>query len=84
MANYHEGKTRNQPGLSAKSAWLPPVKNLRDWRKDMAPEDIGVFEGIAGPLLREIGYSTGGQPATARVRERVNDCLGWWQSEGKL
>lgn len=83
MPNYHEGKTMNQPGLSAKSAWLPPVKNLRDWRKDMAPEDIGVFEGIAGPLLRETGYSTGGQPTTARIRERVNDCLDWWQSEGK-
>lgn len=83
MANYHAGKTRDKPGLSAKSAWLPPVKNLRDWRKDMTPEDIGVFEGIAGPLLRANGYPISGQPPTARVNSRVDHCLNWWKSEGK-
>ncbi len=83
MANYHAGKTRNRPGLSAKSAWLPPVRNLRDWQKDMSPEDIGVFEGIAGPLLRENGYLCGKGEQSETVSDRVSQCLDWWDSEGK-
>ncbi len=83
MANYHAGKTRNQPGLSAKKAWLPPVKNLRDWREAMTPEDIGVFEGIAGALLKTNGYQCMDYPATRAVTERVSYCLDWWQAKGR-
>ena len=83
MANYHAGKTRDTPGRSAKSAWLPPVKNLRSWRKDMSVEDIGVFEGIAGNLLRENGYTCLGDTAGKNVTARVERCLSWWSSEGK-
>lgn len=83
MVRYHEGKTRDKPGLSAKSAWLPPVKNLRDWRKDMSSEDIGVFEGVAGTLLRELGYRCSDKPPGAAVRSRVSRCIAWWESEGR-
>ena len=83
MANYHAGKTRHEPGLSAKSAWLPPVKNLRDWRKDMSPEDIGVFEGIAGSLLRHNDYTCMDYSVSDAVRARVSRCLVWWDSEGR-
>ena len=83
MANYHAGKTRHKPGLSAKSAWLPPVKNLRNWRSDMSPEDIDVFEGISGVLLRENGYDCTDRPPTAEVRSRVSRSLAWWDSAGK-
>ena len=83
MANYHTGKTRTEPGLSAKSAWLPPTRNLRDWRNDMPGEDVEVFEGIAGGLLKQNGYACLANPASAKVASRVNDCLEWWSSEGK-
>lgn len=83
MANYHTGKTRHSPGLSAKKAWLPPVKNLRDWRKDMSAEDTGVFEGIAGKLLRENGYECLQKPPDEAVASRIRRCLSWWESEGK-
>ena len=83
MANYHAGKTLHNRRLSAKSAWLPPVKNLRDWRNDMMPEDIGVFEGIAGSLLRENAYTCMNKPASAVVNSRVSRCLAWWESKGK-
>jgi len=83
MANYHAGKTKHAPGLSAKSAWLPPVKNLRDWSNDMPPEDIGVFEGIAGGLLRKNGYSCRETPPSDAVAARVQRCLAWWESEEK-
>lgn len=83
MANYHVGKTRHTPGLSAKSAWLPPVKNLRDWRKDMPLEDIDVFEAIAGDFLRENGYSCLGNAPGDAAASRMRRCLSWWESEGK-
>ncbi len=83
MANYHAGKTRHQPGLSAKSAWLPPVKNLRDWRQDMSPEDVGVFAGIAGDLLRENGYDCALSTPVQPVSDRVRRCLGWWETNRK-
>ena len=83
MANYHAGKTRHQPGLSAKSAWLPPVKNLRDWRTSMSAEDAAVFEGIAGGLLKENGYGFSDSRPSEAVINRVRFCLDWWDSEGK-
>jgi len=83
MVNYHAGKTRDAPGLSAKSAWLPPVKNLRDWRKDMPVEDIGVFESIAGGLLRRNGYTCLGNKQTDMVLSRVRRCEEWWEAAGK-
>jgi len=83
MVYYHAGKTRDKPGLSAKSAWLPPVQNLRDWRRDMSPEDIGVFEGIAGKLLGELGYRCSDKPPDAAVKSRVSRCLAWWAAEGR-
>jgi len=83
MVNYHVGKTRHAPGLSAKSAWLPPVNNLRDWRNDMSVEDIEVFENIAGDLLRRNGYGCSGNVPGDAVAARVNRCLEWWKAGEK-
>lgn len=83
MVNYHAGRTRNEPGLSAKSAWLPPVQGLRDWRREMSEEDIGVFEGIAGDLLRENGYECLERSPTKTVSRRIHKCLQWWESEDR-
>jgi hypothetical protein len=38
----------------------PPTPGLRDWRTEMAPQDVAAFEGVAGDLLRELGYETHG------------------------
>jgi hypothetical protein len=35
---------------------LPPTKGLRDWRRDMRPQDLATFEAVAGDLLSELGY----------------------------
>ena len=83
MSNYYIGKTKHTPGLSAKSAWLPPTRNLRDWRKDMPVEDVNVFEGIAGDLLRDKGYTCLDNPSSDAVVSRVHRCLTWWSSESK-
>ena len=47
----------------------PPTPGLRDWRTQMAPEDVVAFEHVAGDLLRELGYETREQPnAEGRLR----------------
>jgi hypothetical protein len=57
MLRFHEGKTRSDPGLSAKRARRPVTKGLRDWRSQMPAQDVERFEAAAGELLGELGYS---------------------------
>ncbi|MDQ2910302.1 MAG: sulfotransferase [Actinomycetota bacterium] len=56
MLRFHEGRTRSEPSLAAKQAWLPITPNLRNWREQMPPEDVERFEAAAGDLLDELGY----------------------------
>ena len=64
MAASHHGKTKNNPKLAAKSAWLPATPGLRDWKSQMDERDAELFEALAGPLLTELGYNTsGGSPS---------------------
>jgi sulfotransferase family protein len=56
MLRFHEGKTKTEPGLSAKDAWLPVIPGLRNWKSQMPREDIERFEASAGELLDELGY----------------------------
>jgi hypothetical protein len=67
MLEYHAGRARPAAGRSAKKAWLPPTGGLRDWRRQMPPEDVLRFEAVAGELLAELGYerSFAGIPADA-------------------
>jgi sulfotransferase family protein len=56
MLAFHEGRTREAPGLDAKSAWRPITPGLRSWREEMPQEDVERFEAMAGDLLDELGY----------------------------
>jgi hypothetical protein len=56
MLRFHEGRTRTDPGLDAKQAWLPITPGLRDWNTQMSAENIERFEAGAGDLLDELGY----------------------------
>jgi hypothetical protein len=38
----------------------PLTPQLRDWRSEMAPADVADFEGVAGDLLRDLGYEVSG------------------------
>jgi hypothetical protein len=76
MLRFHEGRTRAEPGLDAKQAWLPITPGLRDWQAGMAPADVELFEAAAGGLLDELGYprafprpSPDAMREAARVRE---------------
>jgi Sulfotransferase family len=56
MLRFHEGRERDDPGLSAKKAWRPVTAGLRDWRTEMEEEDLERFEAAAGELLDQLGY----------------------------
>jgi hypothetical protein len=69
MLRFHEGRTRGKPGLDAKKAWRPITPGLRDWRTQMAADDVECFEAAAGPLLDELRYPRGTPvPAGATLR----------------
>jgi hypothetical protein len=69
MLRFHEGRERRESGLSAKSAWLPPTRGLRDWRTEMAPENVERFEATAGDLLDDLGYPRAVPEPSADTRE---------------
>ena len=56
MLRFHEGRTKQDPGLDAKHAWRPVTPRLRSWRADMSREDLERVEAAAGELLDELGY----------------------------
>lgn len=72
MLRYFERSEK----IAAPAAWsrrhvlLPPTKGLRDWRTQMPPRDVGIFESLAGDLLEELGYERAAQGSSARVRLR--------------
>jgi Sulfotransferase family len=45
----------------------PPTAGVRNWRADMAPDDVAAFEAIAGDLLRELGYDVTASRTTPRA-----------------
>jgi hypothetical protein len=71
MLEFHRGRTRPGPGRSAKEAWLPITPGLRDWRTQMAPDDVERFEAAAGDLLDELGYPRAYPSPPPAARERA-------------
>jgi hypothetical protein len=71
MLRFHEGRMRTDPGLDAKKAWRPITPGLRDWRTQMAPEDVERFEAAAGDLLAELGYPRAYPSPAPAARERA-------------
>jgi hypothetical protein len=71
MLRFHEGRTRHEPGLDSKDAWLPVTAGLRDWRTQMAPVDLERFEAAAGEVLDELGYPCASQEPSAEACERA-------------
>jgi hypothetical protein len=70
MLRFYEGRTRTEPGLDAKNAWLPITTGLRDWRTEMSSEDLERSETAVGDLLAELGYARGvSQPRVEAVEQ---------------
>ena len=81
MVNYHVGKTRTEPGLSPKSAWLPATRGLRDWRTQMQREDVEVFEELAADALEAFGYERVSEDPTPKAKSRARKLKRWWQRQ---
>ena len=82
MLRFHVGRTKSDPGLSARKAWKPVTAGLRDWRTQMPAADARHFEAASGALLGELGYThADGQPSdqelevAARLRDDFADLL---------
>jgi hypothetical protein len=76
MLRFHEGRTKDDPRLDAKSAWRPITPGLRSWRTEMPGGDIERFEAVAGELLGELGFLRGvpkPAPAARRQAEVMRD-----------
>jgi hypothetical protein len=49
----------------------PPTKGLRDWRQELDPADLALFEQLAGSTLDAFGYERVSGGASGRVRARA-------------
>jgi hypothetical protein len=81
MLAYHVGRQRQEPGLSAKNAWLPPTPGLRDWRTQISERDAEVFEALAGDLLLTLGYERATDSTSPAVRALAQGYRSWWDAE---
>jgi hypothetical protein len=49
----------------------PPTSGLRDWRRDMSPGDVALFEALAGDLLSDLGYERANPRPSLGTRSRA-------------
>jgi hypothetical protein len=56
MVRFHEGRTRAEPGLDPKQAWLPVTPGLRNWRTQMPAREVERFEAAVSDLIDDLGY----------------------------
>jgi hypothetical protein len=62
----------------------PPRVGVRDWRTEMAPDQVSEFESVAGALLAELGYDVA-RARSARARLAVYRAqTGAWRGVGAL
>lgn len=80
MLRYYERAGELLPTMSHlehhRNIHRPPTSGLRDWRRELPPADVAVFERLAGELLDELGYprgasASGARSAVAAARFRV-------------
>jgi hypothetical protein len=51
---------------------MAPTKGLIDWRTDMTPDDLALFEAIAGDALEQLGYVGAADRTASRL-------VVWWE-----
>jgi hypothetical protein len=59
----------------------PPTKGIRDWRQQMSPKDIALFEVLAGDLLSEMGYERATEKPTLGAKASAG--LKWVEVQGR-
>ncbi len=59
----------------------PITKGMRDWRSQMARDDVALFEAIAGDLLADCGYEVTGTGRGFGLRARALWASTAWQAK---
>ena len=78
---FHRGKTPREEPRESKGEWLPPTPGLRDWRTQMSPRDVELFEAIAGDVLAELGYERAHPSISPSIAALADDCAARWISD---
>ena len=78
MLQFNKDKVVPNSGLSAKNAWLPPTQGLRDWRRDLADDDVALFQELAGESLVKHGYELHSTNVSSKVSKLAAQCKYWW------
>ena len=71
MLDYHERADELLTGLRdtghIQGIRRPPTVGVRDWRFDLTPHQIAVFDEVAGPALDALGYERSGLRRSPRA-----------------
>ena len=57
---------------------MPPTAGLCDWRRQMRPDDVALFEALAGDQLEALGYPLARVQLSPEVARRADRCRAWW------
>jgi hypothetical protein len=60
-----------RPGLEHERSMAEPRPGARDWRREMAPEDLEAVEAAVGDLLDDMGYERAVPVPSAEARRRA-------------
>lgn len=76
MLRYHERAEEILEGLRhtahIQGIRKPPTVGVRDWRADLTPYQVAVFDEIAGEALDALGYERSVYPSSLRTRARAH------------
>ncbi len=81
MVQFHAGKAKPGQGKSANAAWLAPTPGLRNWRTQMDPNQIEMFEAIAGETLDAFGYERQFPRVSPAVAQLAAERVARWEKE---
>jgi hypothetical protein len=84
MEYHHRGKefaasTKHPDAFSGLAQ--PVTKGMRDWSTEMSPDDVALFETIAGDLLADLGYDVTGVAGGPELRMRAAAASAAWQAK---
>lgn len=84
MEYHHRGRefaasTKHPEAFSGLAK--PVTKGMRDWRTEMDPDDVALFETIAGDLLAELGYDVTGIGGDGKLRTQALAAQARWQAK---
>ncbi|MCP5184576.1 MAG: sulfotransferase [Pseudomonadales bacterium] len=80
MAAFHEGRTVQATGLSAKSAWLPATRGLRA-ADDLSSSELALVETLTGELLDELGFARRIHRVDDTTRRRAERVRAAWTAD---